>query len=76
MGRALLALATLMTLSACAEGYSYVYDYDPYLGPRGHYVRPFRPASLQGCARVAYVRQLDPWRGEYASGPVCAAAER
>lgn len=72
MTRALIALIGLLGLSACAEGYDYVYDYDPYLGPRGHYVRPFKPAPAAACARVVYAPQLDPWRGAYESGPVCA----
>lgn len=76
MTRALIALIALLGLSACAEGYTYVYDYDPYLGPRGHYVRPFKAAPASACRVVAYApqldRQIDPWRGAYESGPYCA----
>ena len=74
MTRVLIALIGLLGLAACAEGYTYVYDYDPYLGPRGHYVRPFKPMPVTACRAVAYVPQLDPWRGDYVSGPVCAEA--
>jgi len=70
---ACLGLASL-GLSACAEGYGYAYDYDPYRGPTGHYVSPFgsqrpRPA----CAHVYYSGPYeDGMRGSYYAGPFCA----
>jgi hypothetical protein len=78
--RRIAAIAALMAsgaLSAC-EGYGYAYDYDPYLGPRGHYVSPFgtkTPAAP--CQRVAYAGPYeDGYRGTYAAGPYCLDGAR
>jgi hypothetical protein len=68
----IVALAAL-GLSACAEGYGYAYDYDPYLGVRGHYVGPFeghRPRAA--CQHIAYEGPYpDGYRGAYDVGPYC-----
>jgi hypothetical protein len=65
------ALAATWGLSAC-QGYGYAYDYDPYLGPRGHYVSPFDKAPRQSCQRTAYAGPYeDGYRGAYRAGPIC-----
>jgi len=69
---ALLGLAA-MGLSACVEGYGYAYEYDPYLGPRGHYVSEHPTRHMQApCQRVAYSGPYqDGYGGTYYAGPYC-----
>lgn len=60
-------------LGACAEGYGYAYDYDPYLGPRGHYTsRWSHRQAPQPCQHVAYSGPYeDGYGGTYYAGPYC-----
>jgi hypothetical protein len=68
------ALIAALGLSACAR-YGYVYDYDPYLGPRGHYVGPF--ALHRPPCRLVYAGPYEAgYRGPYLSGPYCAPEGR
>ena len=69
-----LALAAPLALSACAESYGYAYDYDPYLGPRGHYVGPLEPRRpAPACADATYSGPYyDGYRRPYDIGPDCA----
>lgn len=71
----ILFLAAAWALAAC-QSYGYVYDYDPYLGPRGHYVGPFEGHGRQAglaCARTVYAGPYErAWRGPYDAGPFCA----
>jgi hypothetical protein len=69
-------LPAALALSACAEDYGYVYTYDPYLGPRGHYVT-FVHAPPYECGRLTYVGPYNrgDFRGDYDSGPYCAPDE-
>jgi len=73
----LLVIAAALGLSACGEAY-YAYDYDPYAGPRGHYVSPFDPhprAAAPACGRwVMSGPYADGYRGPYYAGPYCADA--
>lgn len=79
MKEALIVVIAALGLCACAD-YGYVYSYDPYLGPRGHYAGAFerppaRPALA--CVRVAYSGPYyGGYRGPYYSGPYCADGER
>lgn len=78
MTRNALVLAAALPLAACVGG-GYAYDYDPWLGPHGHYVggwfdaashRPPRP-----CPMVEFRGPYDGgWRGPYVSGPHCVVA--
>jgi len=76
MARLPLLLAMALALSACAEDYGYAYTYDPYLGPRGHYVT-FVHAPPPACSRPTYVGPYneDQFRGDYFAGPYCAPDE-
>ena len=74
MTRALILVAAL-ALGGCAAGH-YEYDYDPWLGPRGHYVgglfdqASHRPARI--CDRVEFQGPFyGGYRGPYSSGPYC-----
>ena len=76
MTRALLALAALVALAGCAQGYTYAYDDDPLRGPRGHYLDPPNPHPPTGpdCARPTFIGPFeDGYRGPYYAGPFCAA---
>lgn len=79
MKEALVVAVAALALSACAD-YGYVYSYDPYLGPRGHYVGPFEHPPVRAalaCARVVYGGPYyGGYRGPYYSGPYCADGER
>jgi hypothetical protein len=79
MKQALIVVLAALGLSACGSGWGYAYDYDPYLGPRGHYVSPFdhRPArAAPPCARVVYSGPYEGgYRGPYYAGPFCADAQ-
>lgn len=79
MKAALVVVIAALALCACAD-YGYVYSYDPYLGPRGHYVGPFEhPAAgpALACARIVYSGPYyGGYRGPYDSGPYCAAVEQ
>ena len=70
------AVLAALALSACAEGADYAYDYDPYLGVRGHHVgfldgRPARTAPT--CSHLVYTGPYsDGYREPYYAGPFCA----
>ena len=74
MTRTLFILAAALGLAACVN-YGYEYDYDPYLGPHGHYLGPFESQAHRpdpACAQVAFDGPFeDGWRGPYISGPRC-----
>jgi hypothetical protein len=69
-------LPAALALSACADDYGYVYTYDPYLGPRGHYVTLVH-SPPPACALPTYVGPYNQgqFRGDYYSGPYCAPEE-
>jgi hypothetical protein len=77
MARFPLVLAAALGLSACAEDFGYVYSYDPYLGPRGHYVTLLHspPPACGGLTFVGPFNEGD-YRGEHLSGPYCAPPPR
>ncbi|HEX3700057.1 MAG TPA: hypothetical protein VHV27_05220 [Phenylobacterium sp.] len=74
-----LVVAAALGLSACAEDYGYAYDYDPYLGPRGHHVGPFSHRTQHAalaCSRYVFTGPYDGgWRGPYYAGPYCVQDE-
>lgn len=76
MKAGLFLIAATLALAACAD-YGYVYHYDPYLGPRGHYAGPFEhPPHRSGpdCARYVFSGPFDAgYRGTYLAGPYCDA---
>ena len=79
MLRILLALPVLAALYGCAAPWpDYAYDYDPYLGPHGHYVGPHEGGPGRTglpCAKIAYFGPYEAgYRGAYVAGPVCAPA--
>jgi hypothetical protein len=69
------AVIAALGLSACGHAY-YAYDYDPYLGPRGHYVSPYwgpYPPPPPPPCRPIYAGPYEAgYRGSYLSGPYCA----
>jgi hypothetical protein len=76
MPRIPVLLGVGLGLSACAENSGYIYTYDPYLGPRGHYVT-LADGPPPACARFTYVGPYNEgqFRGGYYSGPYCAPPE-
>ena len=68
--------ATALGLSACAAA-DYAYDYDPYYGPRGHYVSHLgRTTPRTACAQTVYLGPYqDEMRGTYYAGPYCVAPD-
>ena len=69
----LIAIAAL-ALTGCGSA-EYAYDYDPYYGPRGHYVSAFHHPTqtvAASCARTVYLGPYDGGvRGPYYAGPYC-----
>ena len=75
MVRTLLALSAVLTLTGCAQGYTYVYDYDPLMGPRGHYLETPQkhPNVAPDCANPVFAGPIENgYRGAYVAGPFCA----
>jgi hypothetical protein len=68
-------IVAALGLSACAADYAY--DYDPYFGPRGHYVSHFGPKPQRlACARTVYLGRYDGGlRGPYVTGPYCVGPD-
>jgi hypothetical protein len=73
MTRALFVLAAALAVCGCMGGY-YEYDYDPWLGPHGHYVGGLGDSSAHRPARRCD-RFEGPfyggYGGPYSSGPIC-----
>ena len=77
MTRPFALLAVALALSGCMAG-RYEYDYDPWLGPHGHYVgglfdaAAHRPA--RSCPQVEFRGPIhDGYRAPYVAGPFCVA---
>jgi hypothetical protein len=75
--KSVLIVAAALALSGCTANYAY--DYDPYAGPRGHYVSAFHhPAQSAAvpCARTVYLGPYDGGvRGPYYAGPYCVGPD-
>lgn len=76
MARVPLLLTALLALSACAEDFGYAYSYDPYTGPRGHYVTVVH-APPPACGGLTFDGPYNEggYRGDYYSGPYCDAGQ-
>lgn len=73
MARLPLLFVFAIALSGCAaEDFGYVYSYDPYLGPKGHYVRVVHSPPAE-CGGLLFVGPYNEggYRGDYDAGPYC-----